>query len=605
MENLGFASALIGAFSADRKTAKARELHIANSLYSMEQEKMKQMYSLQADMAKNEMLTNKQASAITFSNERAQKVADIYNNGQKEMLRTIKEKYNGDRTRYFLTEGFDKMVEMQKAYDEKMAHYKRVDSDIAKYLKASQEGNAFKVDGDNLQKYMDGETDSFTYSGAMTPISDDYLKNVPMNQEVTFEDIFNGGENGANRVALQYNYMKEHGVADAKDIDMNKFKGWVLGKYSHEGKMGTGEAIETLGEGISYTFDYAEKKAKELNLNPSDQKSLDNFHYAIGDRLISAGFVRANNTRKDGGLSLSSNYVLHDALVSPVLSSLYGKQYNESSNSFTGPSTMMFDEAGVQISGDGIHKPTYTLEGVRLLSGFQVTRQDGSVELVVSSDDPAKQAELQKNMEGAIVKPVIVGEGWEPDTFSDDLYKFVVDHPLLGETINEALAQGGKVNIKEQAYREKSEVRKEAQASAMVNDAKDREKKNIALITGITESLDPNNGGNYDESVKLIQSINNDMSQTLVGSGIDKSMSNHITSLLFATAKDSDDFERRYDTVLKLLSNEHAPITKAAKKGPLELRKYLESKQGLFKLVSQAEIDKFENYLEGIIYTQQ
>ena len=77
MAGIGLNTALLGLFSSDKKQAKAREMQIAQQMYSKEQAELKQQYELDASLREQQLAYDKNAKIITTKRE---EVAKLQNN---------------------------------------------------------------------------------------------------------------------------------------------------------------------------------------------------------------------------------------------------------------------------------------------------------------------------------------------------------------------------------------------------------------------------------------------------------------------------------------------------------------------------------------------
>jgi hypothetical protein len=617
MAGIGLNTALLGLFSSDKKQAKAREMQIAQQMYSKEQAELKQQYELDASLREQQLAYDKNAKIITTKRE---EVAKLQNNLDDlyDQVREGAKKY-GNAQKYMLAEGNDLLYKGRAKYEQEIDRIKLNQDNISKFMEASDD-SPLLMHNDEIKRYNDylnGKTDTYTFKGLLTEIDDGYITEGQKGVNIQPTDIL---DHGQNKRAITQNYIREHNGQQPTEID--------LINYTREKYIGDGQVTGTAEIKTSFGNEIAKLSELTLNLVAPPQKafteSFDETFKNVGDQAMQFGYdpskrasMKNGKRINTGGMMFTQSPDLQDAIGYatfngrkngtfynpnpklalktengiPVTSSdLEEERFN---NVFNIDTTTLHDEDGNMITDSDTGWEIFGKESKTIdarLNGYfygtQITYLDENTgelktSLITENTDPEKAAELEQNFRNAQSrKTVLLAELQEKDAFRDDFYYKVIDmNPNMQTAVNEYMDNDELSAVMNQ----------NADAKKMIESKKANAEQMLQAENGIMEYTGDNNG-----TVMIYNTLGPEVMKSMNYHGVDNNMFGNIMAFNMlripeGTEKPGAVLQQNIRNMYTELGQE-SDFSKALKGGSATFNSYLR-KSGIF-----ADSELYEKY---------
>lgn len=617
MAGIGLNTALLGLFSSDKKQAKAREMQIAQQMYSKEQAELKQQYELDASLREQQLAYDKNAKIITTKRE---EVAKLQNNLDDlyDQVREGAKKY-GNAQKYMLAEGNDLLYKGRAKYEQEIDRIKLNQDNISKFMEASDD-SPLLMHNDEIKRYNDylnGKTDTYTFKGLLTEIDDGYITEGQKGVNIQPTDIL---DHGQNKRAITQNYIREHDGQQPTEID--------LINYTREKYIGDGQVTGTAEIKTSFGNEIAKLSELTLNLVAPPQKafteSFDETFKNVGDQAMQFGYdpskrasMKNGKRINTGGMMFTQSPDLQDAIGYatfngrkngtfynpnpklalktengiPVTSSdLEEERFN---NVFNIDTTTLHDEDGNMITDSDTGWEIFGKESKTIdarLNGYfygtQITYLDENTgelktSLITENTDPEKAAELEQNFRNAQSrKTVLLAELQEKDAFRDDFYYKVIDmNPNMQTAVNEYMDNDELSAVMNQ----------NADAKKMIESKKANAEQMLQAENGIMEYTGDNNG-----TVMIYNTLGPEVMKSMNYHGVDDNMFGNIMAFNMlripeGTEKPGAVLQQNIRNMYTELGQE-SDFSKAVKGGSATFNSYLR-KSGIF-----ADSELYEKY---------
>jgi len=617
MAGIGLNTALLGLFSSDKKQAKAREMQIAQQMYSKEQAELKQQYELDASLREQQLAYDKNAKIITTKRE---EVAKLQNNLDDlyDQVREGAKKY-GNAQKYMLAEGNDLLYKGRAKYEQEIDRIKLNQDNISKFMEASDD-SPLLMHNDEIKRYNDylnGKTDTYTFKGLLTEIDDGYITEGQKGVNIQPTDILDYGQ---NKRAITQNYIREHNGQQPTEID--------LINYTREKYIGDGQVTGTAEIKTSFGNEIAKLSELTLNLVAPPQKafteSFDETFKNVGDQAMQFGYdpskrasMKNGKRINTGGMMFTQSPDLQDAIGYatfngrkngtfynpnpklalktengiPVTSSdLEEERFN---NVFNIDTTTLHDEDGNMITDSDTGWEIFGKESKTIdarLNGYfygtQITYLDENTgelktSLITENTDPEKAAELEQNFRNAQSrKTVLLAELQEKDAFRDDFYYKVIDmNPNMQTAVNEYMDNDELSAVMNQ----------NADAKKMIESKKANAEQMLQAENGIMEYTGDNNG-----TVMIYNTLGPEVMKSMNYHGVDDNMFGNIMAFNMlripeGTEKPGAVLQQNIRNMYTELGQE-SDFSKAVKGGSATFNSYLR-KSGIF-----ADSELYEKY---------
>lgn len=617
MAGIGLNTALLGLFSSDKKQAKAREMQIAQQMYSKEQAELKQQYELDASLREQQLAYDKNAKIITTKRE---EVAKLQNNLDDlyDQVREGAKKY-GNAQKYMLAEGNDLLYKGRAKYEQEIDRIKLNQDNISKFMEASDD-SPLLMHNDEIKRYNDylnGKTDTYTFKGLLTEIDDGYITEGQKGVNIQPTDIL---DHGQNKRAITQNYIREHDGQQPTEID--------LINYTREKYIGDGQVTGTAEIKTSFGNEIAKLSELTLNLVAPPQKafteSFDETFKNVGDQAMQFGYdpskrasMKNGKRINTGGMMFTQSPDLQDAIGYatfngrkngtfynpnpklalktengiPVTSSdLEEERFN---NVFNIDTTTLHDEDGNMITDSDTGWEIFGKESKTIdarLNGYfygtQITYLDENTgelktSLITENTDPEKAAELEQNFRNAQSrKTVLLAELQEKDAFRDDFYYKVIDmNPNMQTAVNEYMDNDELSAVMNQ----------NADAKKMIESKKANAEQMLQAENGIMEYTGDNNG-----TVMIYNTLGPEVMKSMNYHGVDNNMFGNIMAFNMlripeGTEKPGAVLQQNIRNMYTELGQE-SDFSKALKGGSATFNSYLR-KSGIF-----ADSELYEKY---------
>jgi len=617
MAGIGLNTALLGLFSSDKKQAKAREMQIAQQMYSKEQAELKQQYELDASLREQQLAYDKNAKIITTKRE---EVAKLQNNLDDlyDQVRQGAKKY-GNAQKYMLAEGNDLLYKGRAKYEQQIDRIKLNQDNISKFMEASDD-SPLLMHNDEIKRYNDylnGKTDSYTFKGLLTEVDDGYITKGQKGVNIQPTDIL---DHGQNKRAITQNYIREHDGQQPTEID--------LINYTREKYIGDGQVTGTAEIKTSFGNEIAKLNELTLNLVAPPQKafteSFDETFKNVGDQAMQFGYdpskrssMKNGKRINTGGMMFTQSPDLQDAIGYatfngrkngtfynpnpklalktengiPVTSSdLEKERFN---NVFNIDATTLHDEDGNMITDSDTGWEIFGKESKTIdarLNGYfygtQITYLDENTgelktSLITENTDLEKAAELEQNFRNAQSrKTVLLAELQEKDAFRDDFYYKVIDmNPNMQTAVNEYMDNDELSAVMNQ----------NADAKKMIESKKANAEQMLQAENGIMEYTGDNNG-----TVMIYNTLGPEVMKSMNYHGVDNNMFGNIMafnmlSIPEGTEKPGAVLQQNIRNMYTELGQE-SDFSKALKGGSATFNSYLR-KSGVF-----ADSNLYEKY---------
>ena len=617
MAGIGLNTALLGLFSSDKKQAKAREMQIAQQMYSKEQAELKQQYELDASLREQQLAYDKNAKIITTKRE---EVAKLQNNLDDlyDQVREGAKKY-GNAQKYMLAEGNDLLYKGRAKYEQEIDRIKLNQDNISKFMEASDD-SPLLMHNDEIKRYNDylnGKTDTYTFKGLLTEIDDGYITEGQKGVNIQPTDIL---DHGQNKRAITQNYIREHNGQQPTEID--------LINYTREKYIGDGQVTGTAEIKTSFGNEIAKLSELTLNLVAPPQKafteSFDETFKNVGDQAMQFGYdpskrasMKNGKRINTGGMMFTQSPDLQDAIGYatfngrkngtfynpnpklalktengiPVTSSdLEEERFN---NVFNIDTTTLHDEDGNMITDSDTGWEIFGKESKTIdarLNGYfygtQITYLDENTgelktSLITENTDPEKAAELEQNFRNAQSrKTVLLAELQEKDALRDDFYYKVIDmNPNMQTAVNEYMDNDELSAVMNQ----------NADAKKMIESKKANAEQMLQAENGIMEYTGDNNG-----TVMIYNTLGPEVMKSMNYHGVDNNMFGNIMAFNMlripeGTEKPGAVLQQNIRNMYTELGQE-SDFSKAIKGGSATFNSYLR-KSGIF-----ADSELYEKY---------
>jgi hypothetical protein len=617
MAGIGLNTALLGLFSSDKKQAKAREMQIAQQMYSKEQAELKQQYELDASLREQQLAYDKNAKIITTKRE---EVAKLQNNLDDlyDQVREGAKKY-GNAQKYMLAEGNDLLYKGRAKYEQEIDRIKLNQDNISKFMEASDD-SPLLMHNDEIKRYNDylnGKTDTYTFKGLLTEIDDGYITEGQKGVNIQPTDIL---DHGQNKRAITQNYIREHDGQQPTEID--------LINYTREKYIGDGQVTGTAEIKTSFGNEIAKLSELTLNLVAPPQKafteSFDETFKNVGDQAMQFGYdpskrasMKNGKRINTGGMMFTQSPDLQDAIGYaafngrkngtfynpnpklalktengiPVTSSdLEEERFN---NVFNIDTTTLHDEDGNMITDSDTGWEIFGKESKTIdarLNGYfygtQITYLDENTgelktSLITENTDPEKAAELEQNFRNAQSrKTVLLAELQEKDALRDDFYYKVIDmNPNMQTAVNEYMDNDELSAVMNQ----------NADAKKMIESKKANAEQMLQAENGIMEYTGDNNG-----TVMIYNTLGPEVMKSMNYHGVDNNMFGNIMAFNMlripeGTEKPGAVLQQNIRNMYTELGQE-SDFSKALKGGSATFNSYLR-KSGIF-----ADSELYEKY---------
>jgi hypothetical protein len=617
MAGIGLNTALLGLFSSDKKQAKAREMQIAQQMYSKEQAELKQQYELDASLRDQQLAYDKNAKIITTKRE---EVAKLQNNLDDlyDQVREGAKKY-GNAQKYMLAEGNDLLYKGRAKYEQEIDRIKLNQDNISKFMEASDD-SPLLMHNDEIKRYNDylnGKSDTYTFKGLLTEIDDGYITEGQKGVNIQPTDIL---DHGQNKRAITQNYIREHDGQQPTEID--------LINYTREKYIGDGQVTGTAEIKTSFGNEIAKLSELTLNLVAPPQKafteSFDETFKNVGDQAMQFGYdpskrasMKNGKRINTGGMMFTQSPDLQDAIGYatfngrkngtfynpnpklalktengiPVTSSdLEEERFN---NVFNIDTTTLHDEDGNMITDSDTGWEIFGNESKTIdarLNGYfygtQITYLDENTgelktSLITENTDPEKAAELEQNFRNAQSrKTVLLAELQEKDALRDDFYYKVIDmNPNMQTAVNEYMDNDELSAVMNQ----------NADAKKMIESKKANAEQMLQAENGIMEYTGDNNG-----TVMIYNTLGPEVMKSMNYHGVDNNMFGNIMAFNMlripeGTEKPGAVLQQNIRNMYTELGQE-SDFSKAIKGGSATFNSYLR-KSGIF-----ADSELYEKY---------
>lgn len=617
MAGIGLNTALLGLFSSDKKQAKAREMQIAQQMYSKEQAELKQQYELDASLREQQLAYDKNAKIITTKRE---EVAKLQNNLDDlyDQVREGAKKY-GNAQKYMLAEGNDLLYKGRAKYEQEIDRIKLNQDNISKFMEASDD-SPLLMHNDEIKRYNDylnGKSDTYTFKGLLTEIDDGYITEGQKGVNIQPTDIL---DHGQNKRAITQNYIREHNGQQPTEID--------LINYTREKYIGDGQVTGTAEIKTSFGNEIAKLSELTLNLVAPPQKafteSFDETFKNVGDQAMQFGYdpskrasMKNGKRINTGGMMFTQSPDLQDAIGYatfngrkngtfynpnpklalktengiPVTSSdLEEERFN---NVFNIDTTTLHDEDGNMITDSDTGWEIFGNESKTIdarLNGYfygtQITYLDENTgelktSLITENTDPEKAAELEQNFRNAQSrKTVLLAELQEKDALRDDFYYKVIDmNPNMQTAVNEYMDNDELSAVMNQ----------NADAKKMIESKKANAEQMLQAENGIMEYTGDNNG-----TVMIYNTLGPEVMKSMNYHGVDNNMFGNIMAFNMlripeGTEKPGAVLQQNIRNMYTELGQE-SDFSKAIKGGSATFNSYLR-KSGIF-----ADSELYEKY---------
>jgi len=617
MAGIGLNTALLGLFSSDKKQAKAREMQIAQQMYSKEQAELKQQYELDASLRDQQLAYDKNAKIITTKRE---EVAKLQNNLDDlyDQVREGAKKY-GNAQKYMLAEGNDLLYKGRAKYEQEIDRIKLNQDNISKFMEASDD-SPLLMHNDEIKRYNDylnGKSDTYTFKGLLTEIDDGYITEGQKGVNIQPTDIL---DHGQNKRAITQNYIREHDGQQPTEID--------LINYTREKYIGDGQVTGTAEIKTSFGNEIAKLSELTLNLVAPPQKafteSFDETFKNVGDQAMQFGYdpskrasMKNGKRINTGGMMFTQSPDLQDAIGYatfngrkngtfynpnpklalktengiPVTSSdLEEERFN---NVFNIDTTTLHDEDGNMITDSDTGWEIFGKESKTIdarLNGYfygtQITYLDENTgelktSLITENTDPEKAAELEQNFRNAQSrKTVLLAELQEKDALRDDFYYKVIDmNPNMQTAVNEYMDNDELSAVMNQ----------NADAKKMIESKKANAEQMLQAENGIMEYTGDNNG-----TVMIYNTLGPEVMKSMNYHGVDNNMFGNIMAFNMlripeGTEKPGAVLQQNIRNMYTELGQE-SDFSKAIKGGSATFNSYLR-KSGIF-----ADSELYEKY---------
>ena len=617
MAGIGLNTALLGLFSSDKKQAKAREMQIAQQMYSKEQAELKQQYELDASLRDQQLAYDKNAKIITTKRE---EVAKLQNNLDDlyDQVREGAKKY-GNAQKYMLAEGNDLLYKGRAKYEQEIDRIKLNQDNISKFMEASDD-SPLLMHNDEIKRYNDylnGKSDTYTFKGLLTEIDDGYITEGQKGVNIQPTDIL---DHGQNKRAITQNYIREHDGQQPTEID--------LINYTREKYIGDGQVTGTAEIKTSFGNEIAKLSELTLNLVAPPQKafteSFDETFKNVGDQAMQFGYdpskrasMKNGKRINTGGMMFTQSPDLQDAIGYatfngrkngtfynpnpklalktengiPVTSSdLEEERFN---NVFNIDTTTLHDEDGNMITDSDTGWEIFGNESKTIdarLNGYfygtQITYLDENTgelktSLITENTDPEKAAELEQNFRNAQSrKTVLLAELQEKDALRDDFYYKVIDmNPNMQTAVNEYMDNDELSAVMNQ----------NADAKKMIESKKANAEQMLQAENGIMEYTGDNNG-----TVMIYNTLGPEVMKSMNYHGVDNNMFGNIMAFNMlripeGTEKPGAVLQQNIRNMYTELGQE-SDFSKALKGGSATFNSYLR-KSGIF-----ADSELYEKY---------
>ncbi len=617
MAGIGLNTALLGLFSSDKKQAKAREMQIAQQMYSKEQAELKQQYEIDASLREQQLAYDKNAKIITTKRE---EVAKLQNNLDDlyDQVRDGAKKY-GNAQKYMLAEGNDLLYKGRAKYEQEIDRIKLNQDNISKFMEASDD-SPLLMHNDEIKRYNDyinGKSDTYAFKGLLTEIDDGYITEGQKGVNIQPTDIL---DHGQNKRAITQNYIREHNGQQPTEID--------LINYTREKYIGDGQVTGTAEIKTSFGNEIAKLSELTLNLVAPPQKafteSFDETFKNVGDQAMQFGYdpskrasMKNGKRINTGGMIFTQSPDLQDAIGYstfngrkngtfynpnpklalktengiPVTSSdLEEERFN---NVFNIDTTTLHDEDGNMITDSDTGWEIFGKESKTIdarLNGYfygtQITYLDENTgelktSLITENTDPDKAAELEQNFRNAQSrKTVLLAELQEKDALRDDFYYKVIDmNPNMQTAVNEYMDNDELSAVMNQ----------NADAKKMIESKKANAEQMLQAENGIMEYTGDNNG-----TVMIYNTLGPEVMKSMNYHGVDNNMFGNIMAFNMlripeGTEKPGAVLQQNIRNMYTELGQE-SDFSKALKGGSATFNTYLR-KSGVF-----ADSELYEKY---------
>ena len=580
--NKGTSAALLGVFSSDRKSAKARELQIAQTQYQISQQKQQQQYKLSQTLAQNRQAAQKIAASVTTRKADAQNLVTNMDNVIDEMKAGVN-KYGGNVMKYMIAEGNEKWTSAIGDYETKIGEIKANEAEVAKYYELTNSDKAHLVmdrDTKALKDYIDGTTNVFRFSGQIQDIGD-YQSAVSAGREVLPSDVLAGNE-GKNQQIIMSNFMREYGITDRSQVTQDKLEQYVNLKYlnNQPGLMGTKKDDRTVGGELLQSAQTLQK----VNLNetnPFDANDSENVFSIVDSELGRHGYTKKAKPETKRGRAVVGSGRVYENYSDKITKSVFGSDSKmlknvESVGLFRQSDGSQIEETQWYGETLGGESETYDLE----VTGYHYAYKyiiDGKEQLAVMTDDAQKNEELRKNYEASGAKPsmVMVAQLREDDPIRDDYYYKEIK-------MSESLA---------------SEISSEADFKIISNEASDR-KNQIAHKDNKRKNKEQSivniSTNHFDGNDVFVEQTQSEAANTLLPvfkrHGVTNSMFTPLLSSLMAQSSSTSDLFSRIDLIDQALSDKNSKVGKALLTNNItEFNSFV-----INSLNSQQEINEFQ-----------
>ncbi len=412
-------AALIGLFSGDRKSAKNRELQAVQTMYNMEQQKIRQEYQNSLIMARQTQAADKIAAQITTRKKDVLGLQQTLNDTKKNIDSLIKTKYGGNVMKGMAAEGNELWASAVGNYEGQLARLSANEKEIAKFQKAALVTPHLVSQGDlqRLQNYNNETEDNFVFSGLLNEIDEKYPTSVPGNKTIQADDILKYGNNS---VLILANYMKEYGVKDETQVTQQQLLDYTQQKYmtSQVDMYGTAEDKKsTVGGEIYKNQGYYQDLTIGEDLDIFNTQETDKLFANVKSTTSKYGYDENKKPGKQGGYRLNSTAAIYTQMEPEVLEAVYGSKERSVARTTNG----MYDNKGVQIQQDENELEDLMFNGfynaIKYTVKDKFTGQEKS-SLAVTSEDPKENKLLFDEYKESGANPsIVMVAGFTDDKF--------------------------------------------------------------------------------------------------------------------------------------------------------------------------------------------
>ena len=577
-------AALIGLFSADRKSAKNRELQAVQTMYNMEQQKIQQEYQNSLVMARQTKAADKIAAQITTRKKDVLGLQQTLNDTKKNIDNLIKTKYGGNVMKGMAAEGNELWASAVGNYEGQLARLSANEKEIAKFQKAALATPHLVSEGDvqRLQNYNNETEDNFVFSGLLNEIDEKYSTSVAGNRTIQPDDIL---KYGTNPVTILANYMKEYGVKDKTQVTQQQLLDYTQQKYMtpQVDVYGTAEVKKSkVGGEIYKNQGYYQDLTIGEDLDIFNSKETDKLFANIRSTSSKYGYNEKNKPGVQGGLRLNATGSLYTRIQPQMLEAIYGSKEKNMSKSTNG----MYSHKGIRIQEDDnvMEDLTFTAfhNAIKYTVKNKFTGEEES-SLAVMSDDPEKNKILLQEYKDSGAKPsiVMVAGFTNEKFFGDDL---VYDEVEMSRVLASSISNVADFEIDNPEF---EDIEKQKRKSEEISNRKQTHVTN--LINNQFE------GGAIQDVDNFQNKMYMNIKPYFYNSGInDSKMFVPFMSFMMANTTGDNALAREMRRMFSVLPDKKNDFTKALlTNNPSDFINFAEK-----KLPSQTEINEFHQLIQ-------